>query len=504
MDNKVPDIIFETISFLGMAARHWMVGFSFGKLAETLLGEHWNFHVPTEKIQRKSGNSHLLEKIKGYRVRMKKRYLVAGGYFAAMLFFKLLPFTVDSFFVYLAGVLAVFLILLLEDRKNIRVEILFCVTFFSLRYHIVSGVSQISMALFELESSLFHRLTSYRYVQAWQIPMLLIFVQELLELLCDYMVLSGVTALLAKYAPFGEQQQEPTGKETMLLAMPGVLGSLCYFLISWIRTEVELQKDVVWMGPKQYFSIWLVTFLMNFLSIASMVVLWKLFQELAQKQEEEKRQGLLESQIREMQSHIREIEQLYAGIRGMKHDVKNYISVMELLMDQQNYGEARKFLGSMEQAMGHLEYIHKTGNPVTDVIINEKCSHAERKNIEFKSKFYFTKDLGLDVFGISVILSNGLENALEAAGQELGHREITVRSRRQKQVFLIEIQNTFTGVLDWEEKSGLPQSSKQDQSCHGLGLKNIRRAAEQYGGDIDIEAGNGVFTLTVMLNLNHL
>ncbi|WP_304976076.1 hypothetical protein, partial [uncultured Ligilactobacillus sp.] len=33
------------------------------------------------------------------------------------------------------------------------------------------------------------------------------------------------------------------------------------------------------------------------------------------------------------------VEHLAGFRRGMKHDVKNYISVMELLMDQQNYGE---------------------------------------------------------------------------------------------------------------------------------------------------------------------
>lgn len=473
MDSRIPDMIYEILSFLKMGAGHLLAGYFFGKLAEAFFGAG-----------------------------IQRRYLVAGVYFSVMVIFKVIPIPFDSFFVYLSGVLAVFLALFFENRKNLRMELLLCVTFFSLRYHLMSGISQISIALFDFEATLFHRLTEYRYVQTWQIPMLHIFLTELLELLCIFMVFSGIMGRLVKYAHFGEQ--EPTGKETALLIMPGILGSLCYFLIYWIKMEVELKKNATWLGPGQYFSVWLVIFLINLMSVASIVVLWKLFQEVGQKQEEEKRQGLLESQIREMQSHIREIERLYAGIRGMKHDVKNHISVMELLMDRQDYGEARKFLGSMEKAMEHLEYTHKTGNPVTDVIINEKCSHAAKENIDFKSEFYFPKDAGLDVFDISVILGNGLENALEAAGQEIGHREITVGSRRQKQVFLIEIKNTFTGVLAWEEKSGLPSSAKQDKFRHGLGLRNIRRVAEQYGGDIDIEAGHGVFLLTVMLNLNHL
>lgn len=39
--------------------------------------------------------------------------------------------------------------------------------------------------------------------------------------------------------------------------------------------------------------------------------------------------------IREMEQHIGDIENLYAGIRGMKHDMKNYIADMEALMQEE-------------------------------------------------------------------------------------------------------------------------------------------------------------------------
>ena len=50
-----------------------------------------------------------------------------------------------------------------------------------------------------------------------------------------------------------------------------------------------------------------------------------------------------------MEQHIGDIENLYAGIRGMKHDMKNYIADMEALMQEEtgNPTAFRQYLDSL-------------------------------------------------------------------------------------------------------------------------------------------------------------
>lgn len=475
MRGLTPDEIYEIITFFERNLGHLILALFFGKLAELFLGKD----------------------PKG-----RRRWYIAASYYITMEALEQIPAALDSFIAYLIGALAVFLVLLLEGRENLRIKIFVCVTLFSFRFH-TSAISQIHLALFDLETSFFHQITNYRYVDVQQIALLHILAYQIVDLLLYYVWCSILVSIAARNVPF--QNRKPTRKEALFLLMPGIMGSLCFFMVHWIILEAKPGETTFWFGPGQNFSIWFASLMINLISLFSVIVVWKLFQELEQSQEERTQQEVLQNQLGKMRSHIREIEQLYTGIRGMKHDIKNHIAVMEELTEQKNYREAQNFLDSIQQTMNRLEYIYRTGNPVTDVVINEKYNQAKKAHILFQTEFFFPEHTCLDVFDISIILDNALENALEAAKLEADEKPfITVSSRLKKQVFLIEVENTFTKALEWESRSGLPLSSKEDRLQHGLGLKNIRRVAEKYYGDLDIEMKNGTFLLTVMLNVNNL
>ena len=65
-------------------------------------------------------------------------------------------------------------------------------------------------------------------------------------------------------------------------------------------------------------------------------------------------------------------------------------------------------------------------------------------------------------------------------------------------MFFIEIENSFDGSIIWGN-DGYPCSTKKEEGIHGIGLRNIRRCALKYEGDMDCIADNGVFILSVML-----
>ena len=105
----------------------------------------------------------------------------------------------------------------------------------------------------------------------------------------------------------------------------------------------------------------------------------------------------------------------------------------------------------------------------------------------------------VDVFDVSVILHNALENALEASrGVESGYIHIT--SLRQKNSYFLEVETNFSG----ERKlcaDGMLSTTKTEPGLHGMGIGNIRMVAEKYFGGIDIKMESGIFHLTVMLML---
>ncbi len=235
------------------------------------------------------------------------------------------------------------------------------------------------------------------------------------------------------------------------------------------------------------------------ISLAAVVVVFYLFQNLRKRQEEEKSRIAMQNQIQDMQSHIAEVERIYTGIRGIRHDLNNHVHVIGQLLEKEQYTQAAQYLETMQKTTEQFDFTIKTGNPVTDVIINEKDREARQKGITFRSAFSFLPDAGIDVFDISIILKNLLENAFEAAFQsKLQDKTVSIHSARKKNAYLITVRNSCDKVLSIGE-NGLPASDKDNGQIHGLGLKNVRMVTEKYFGTFAIEQEGESVTVSVML-----
>lgn len=64
---------------------------------------------------------------------------------------------------------------------------------------------------------------------------------------------------------------------------------------------------------------------------------------------------------------------------------------------------------------------------------------------------------------------------------------------------LIEVKNAFGGEVVFG-RDGLPVTTKkEDVPMHGIGLSNVRREAEKYMGEVEIETEHHRFSVTVLL-----
>ena len=229
-----------------------------------------------------------------------------------------------------------------------------------------------------------------------------------------------------------------------------------------------------------------------------------LFRGLAEGKEEERKRLLLENSVTEMRAQITEIENIYGDMRGLNHDLRGHIASIAAYV--RNRGEDIKgisdYLKGMETAVAKLDFTDRTGNPLTDIILHRYRLQAKRKNIEVFFEFHYPQSNIFDIYDISVILNNALQNATEAT-EKTASPHISLRSYMKGSLFFIEVENNFEQELIWNENSDLPVTAKKEKTLHGLGLENIKRTAQKYSGDIDIGVTNSekgkIFCLTVML-----
>ena len=244
--------------------------------------------------------------------------------------------------------------------------------------------------------------------------------------------------------------------------------------------------------------------------LGAIVFSFRIYQNLVALQEERAEKIILENQITQMQSSMVEMEHLYDGIRSVKHDMKNHMAVLQNLIQKRYSGEdeeIRQYFEGMRQSVEQIDSRVHTGNAVSDAVVGSKFRYAAKKVKGIKldaSKFVLTDAVTIKAYDMGIILNNGLDNAVEACMQMREKQPdaetyITIRSFRAKNMYFIEIENSFDGSALSRGDSGLPISTKKDKEVHGIGLKNIRKCAVKYGGDLDCIVEGNKFTLSVMV-----
>lgn len=230
------------------------------------------------------------------------------------------------------------------------------------------------------------------------------------------------------------------------------------------------------------------------------------YQKMVGLQEEKERYFVEQQQVHAIQERMAEVDQFYDGIRRMKHEMKNHLTNIKGLLESGDYGSMGQYISRMDESMDAFEFSIKTGNAVTDVIVNDRQKAAEKQGIRFRSEFTYPESERYDAYDIGIIVNNLLQNALEACGKmRQGDRYIFISSRQKRKFFLIEVRNPFEGEIIMDADTNLPISTKEKEpfgrqgSMHGIGLSNVKREAEKYMGDVDIRVKKNEFSVTVML-----
>ncbi len=190
----------------------------------------------------------------------------------------------------------------------------------------------------------------------------------------------------------------------------------------------------------------------------------------------------------------------------MKHEMKNHLTNIKGLAGSGSYEEMEQYIARMDESMDVFEMSVRTGNAVTDVIVNDKQKAAEKLGIRFRSDFVYPASDRYNAYDIAIIVNNLLQNALEACGRMTsGERYISLSGSRKNRFFLISVKNSFEGEVVFDKSTNLPVSTKAPEvsggpaPLHGIGLSNVRREAAKYLGNVDIKVKKNEFSVTVLL-----
>ena len=202
--------------------------------------------------------------------------------------------------------------------------------------------------------------------------------------------------------------------------------------------------------------------------------------------------------LRYQQSYYEELEQSQEKIRKLNHDINNHLSVVNVLMNNQQYTEASEYFARLSGEFSSHSRVF-CQNSIVNAILNNKYNLALQHEIDCFFNIAIDQMIAVDDISLCSLFSNTLDNAIEANLKlPAKQRSLSLKARYQNGSFSYEIQNNTTGDIPVENGSYLTQ--KADKKAHGYGLKNIRDLVNRYDGVLDITAAEATFTVTVLIS----
>ena len=419
----------------------------------------------------------------------KKKGAVAVSivYITIMLVLYMIPPQIDNFSAYLIGVIAAFLAMYIEDRRNIYQKIFLAITFFSIRWLTVAMAARLDDLV--TKALVFRNMSAEK---VWLQYGLYVGTRVLDIVLCIAFIAVAIGLINKAYI---YKKDEMSVKEMVMLIIPSLVGVTGYGILQYYLMIYERDTGKNLIDTYGFYGA--LSFLHYLISIVAILVVIVMFQNWKAMQEEQRGQELVLNQISDMKKHIEEVEKLYRDIRSMRHDMGNHIQTLEHLVAHNNMDDATEYLEHLKNEWDEVSPEIKTGSPVIDVILMEKLREAKERQIRFLSDFHYPQNTKLNAFDLSVIMNNALNNCMENVSGDDPY--ISISSFRKNSIFMITIKNSFGGQLNFGD-SDLPETTKFGKE-HGMGLNNIRRVARMYMGDISLEQGNDEVILSIMMQV---
>lgn len=202
----------------------------------------------------------------------------------------------------------------------------------------------------------------------------------------------------------------------------------------------------------------------------------------------------LNSQIDIQKEYYNALRGQINEVREIKHDIHHFIGVMRRLVDDGELDKLKIFLNKYGEKIQKENLPIFCENVVANSIIGYYYLQSKKYGINFDSRCNIDSEIPMSDSDICIILGNTLENAIDACRQmdNTQIRFVSVQAGKMKNQRLIMVKNSYNGRL--EARDGQFVTSKVSKS-HGLGIRNIKKVIESYGGFVKIEYDEKEFTL---------
>lgn len=197
------------------------------------------------------------------------------------------------------------------------------------------------------------------------------------------------------------------------------------------------------------------------------------------------------------------IQELIDEMKSSEHEYKNHLNILycmiQVCKQEELKDRAKNYIGDIFENKNLLNTLSDINNTILKAVLLSKINQAEKNNINCKHKIENDlENIPLDDSELTIILSNLLNNAIEAANK-CENAKINIHTVLENNKHIIKVANS---VNNFDEKT-IPSLTKAKFSTkgkgRGFGLHNIKNIVEKYKGNLDIRLNDDMLEITISI-----
>lgn len=312
-----------------------------------------------------------------------------------------------------------------------------------------------------------------------------------------FLILCTLVLLSLELCGRGQKKRTLPAGWTLLFALVG-------FLITAMQNSSELGNGV-WgyldiLRQCMGIGNWMPVVMAASSTIMYILTMRAIVQFVSQQVEKWRTRSRIVERSRFARENYEIIMQVDEDSRRRKHEMKHHMQTVYSLLKAREAEKAEEYIEKLVQETDQFAETAYSENIVINSIVGIRLNQAKKEGIAVRSHIHVPDRLEVDDVDLNNLLSNMLENAIEACMrmENRSRAYINLEIRKKQRFLFIECENS----VDREEKLASGQATlKSDPAEHGFGLKTMNAVAEKYASIIQIEREPGWFVVRTNLCL---
>lgn len=252
-------------------------------------------------------------------------------------------------------------------------------------------------------------------------------------------------------------------------------------------------------GGNDNFKVGNIDFIIAFGLVAINIIVFYLVCDILKRERRIREDDMFRIKVRNQTELYKALYTNYEKQRKKAHEYKNQVLCMEGLLKKKQYDELEKYIDNISGKLSGERSCIRTNNALVDAIINTKYKEMEEKGILCVLVLTELGGLPMEDDDVVVILSNLLNNAIEAC-EKCEKKTVKIKLVKEDNDIVISVKNTYNGVIKKDCNDFV--STKDDADGHGFGIKNIRESVSKYGGTCSITYDDIEFSFSILIPMS--